>query len=248
MSTAMSKHLVLIAATLLLIGCKVEPLKITRTKTSVSNGLTFNYMVENVSGWDVIVEDTIWLERPKLTREILETVYQSLSQIALTLPENAVEHLRLIPIYITDTKSSGRAAHVHRSEGWLRAHGEDEEKVDAVDVCDPDLLRPYLNDQPWMILHELTHAFEQRFSTAEERDQLRQLHQQVKDAGKYGQVPYLHGMRQSYAATDPHEYLAESSEAYWGRNDFFPFDREDLKKYDSNMYEFVEEFWTRKRE
>jgi dipeptidyl-peptidase-4 len=249
MSTAMSKHLVWIAATLLLIGCKVEPLKITRTKTSVSNGLTFNYMIENVSGWDVIVEDTIWLERPKLTREVLGLLDESLQRIARALPPAAVERLRAIPIYVTDTKSGrGGVAHVHTTAAWLIANGEDERKVFAVDVCDPERLEKYLSYQRWMILNDLSLAYLGRYFTAGEKIELWDLHKRALAEGKYGILPYMNEMRRSWASSSPPAYFAEASEAYWGKNEAFPFDRKDLQEYDPKMYEFVERVWTGTRE
>lgn len=225
------------------IGCRIEPLKISRTKSSTNHGVTYKYMVEKLLGWEVLVEDTVWLERPKLTRESLIMVHGSLSNVIAAMPRSAVELLQTIPIYITDTRSSGRAAHVHMSAEWLREHGEDEMKVHAVDICDPTLLSRYLIDQPWMILHELSHAYHAKFFSAEDLSELESLHRRALQAGKYGKLPYLSTIRDHYGATNPHEYFAESSEAYWGKNDFYPFNRDDLKDYDPEMYYFVAKVW-----
>ena len=39
------------------------------------------------------------------------------------------------------------------------------------------------------------------------------------------------------------EYFAESTEAYFSRNDFFPFTREELKKHDPAMFELLAKLW-----
>jgi hypothetical protein len=40
----------------------------------------------------------------------------------------------------------------------------------------------------------------------------------------YDKVRYIHGgEKKAYATTDPKEYFAEISEAYFGKNDFYPF-------------------------
>ena len=43
--------------------------------------------------------------------------------------------------------------------------------------------------------------------------------------------------------TTPMEYFAETTEAYFGRNDFFPFTRDDLKKHDLDVFELLGNLW-----
>ena len=46
-----------------------------------------------------------------------------------------------------------------------------------------------------------------------------------------------------YALTDHKEYFAESTEAYLGVNDFFPFVRAELKQHDPRMFRLQEKIW-----
>jgi hypothetical protein len=39
------------------------------------------------------------------------------------------------------------------------------------------------------------------------------------------------------------EYFAETSEALFSRNDFFPFTRDELKQHDPEMFALLEELW-----
>ena len=43
--------------------------------------------------------------------------------------------------------------------------------------------------------------------------------------------------------TSPQEYFAESTEAFFGTNDFYPFVRPELKEFDPQMYEVVKKAW-----
>ena len=67
--------------------------------------------------------------------------------------------------------------------------------------------------------------------------------------GSYGRVERLHGngkpntFEKAYAMTTPQEYFAETSEAYFSRNDFFPFTREELKKHDPAMFALLKKLW-----
>ena len=47
----------------------------------------------------------------------------------------------------------------------------------------------------------------------------------------------------AYAATNPMEYFAEASEAYFGTNDFYPFDRAELERHDPEMFALVDKLW-----
>jgi hypothetical protein len=46
-----------------------------------------------------------------------------------------------------------------------------------------------------------------------------------------------------YGANNRGEYFAESSEAYFGANDFYPFVRAELKEYDPDMYYLLQNLW-----
>lgn len=43
--------------------------------------------------------------------------------------------------------------------------------------------------------------------------------------------------------TNQHEYFAEPSEAYFSRNDFYPFNRSDLRAFDPEGFAAVEKLW-----
>jgi len=39
------------------------------------------------------------------------------------------------------------------------------------------------------------------------------------------------------------EYFAESTEAYFGTNDFYPYVRSELKEHDPNMFNLLGTIW-----
>jgi hypothetical protein len=244
----MKQDLVLIPLLLLLIGCKMEPMKIANKRTSVSNDRTFTYAVEKVQGWDVRVKDTLWLEKPKLVREVFDILTVQLRAVIDTLPTQVVERLRTIPIYVTDTRSAPSSTHVHNAASWLLAHGEDEEKVLAIDIADPEKLRSDVNLSRWVLLNNLALAYQGRFLSAKERIELWEMHRAALDSGKYGVLPYEGYMRRSWSASSPTAYFAETSIAYWAHNSGYPFNRKDLLEYDPKMYAFLERVWTGPRE
>ena len=50
-------------------------------------------------------------------------------------------------------------------------------------------------------------------------------------------------MDRAYAMDNPMEYFAETSEAFFSRNDFFPYNRAELKQHDPDVYALLGELW-----
>ena len=63
-------------------------------------------------------------------------------------------------------------------------------------------------------------------------------------AGLYDRVLRYSGQEEkAYAATNPMEYFAEASEAYFGTNDFFPFIRIELRRHDPTGHRRCSRRW-----
>ena len=52
----------------------------------------------------------------------------------------------------------------------------------------------------------------------------------------------------AYRNVDCLKYFGDLTEAYFGKNDFFPFNREDLKKYDPTGYRLMQDVWGQPRD
>ncbi len=58
----------------------------------------------------------------------------------------------------------------------------------------------------------------------------------------WGEVRVKH-----YGLNNHKEYFAESTEAYFGVNDFYPFVRAELKEHDPKMFGVLEAVWGKVR-
>jgi len=56
-------------------------------------------------------------------------------------------------------------------------------------------------------------------------------------------VPDRNTFEVAYGMNNPMEYFAETTEAYFSRNDFFPFVKSELKKHDPEMFDLLTELW-----
>jgi len=50
-------------------------------------------------------------------------------------------------------------------------------------------------------------------------------------------------VERAYAMTNQQEYFAETSESFFGTNDFFPFVQVELQRHDPTMYELLKKLW-----
>jgi hypothetical protein len=50
-------------------------------------------------------------------------------------------------------------------------------------------------------------------------------------------------MHEHYALTNPMEFLAEMTEAYFGSNDFYPFVAGELKQAEPEVFALMEGIW-----
>jgi hypothetical protein len=107
-----------------------------------------------------------------------------------------------------------------------------------------------MSRMPNFALHELAHAYHHRvlrlsFGSLE----IAAAHARAKAGGAYASVARRHGdglsetREAAYALTNPQEFFAETSEAFFSRNDFFPFSAPDLKQHDPETYELLAKLW-----
>jgi hypothetical protein len=138
----------------------------------------------------------------------------------------------------------------HPDADWLEANGYSTDLVKCVHIPEAaDLPTPRnINEQPWVVLHELAHAYHDRVLGFDDPEIKEAYKQAVKD-GQYESVLHISGrMQRHYGLTDHKEYFAEASEAFFGTNDFYPFVRAELKQHDPKLYELLEEVWDTKRD
>ncbi len=138
-----------------------------------------------------------------------------------------------------------RGLATHRSAAWLTAHGFDAAREGVVEVYDvADYLHVRAGPQPMVLLHELTHVLAQHAGEAT-LAAISEAYGHAERSGRYDHVAHAENARsaQAYAMNNAGEYTAELSEAYFGRNDWFPFDRAELRAFDTAGCDAVARLW-----
>lgn len=205
-----------------------------------------------VRGWTLHIDRALLAtNEATTTARAVELLGRQLDEIVRVVPSNAVAELRKVPLYFSPPYANfSPRAEFHPDPGWLRANGRDPAMAKAVEFTDTREFEREMDRMPNFTLHELAHAFHNRaISGGFANGEIKAAYERAKRSGRYDQVERWNGGGRrtqnvrAYAMTDPMEYFAENSEAYFSRNDFFPFTREELKQFDPEGHAVIEKAW-----
>ena len=97
-----------------------------------------------------------------------------------------------------------------------------------------------------MILHELAHAYHDQVLGFDE-PRIKEAFEKFKKSGRGDKTLLYNGRRvRHYALTNQMEFFAEMTESYFGVNDFFPFNRAELKEAEPEILELMKHVWEEK--
>jgi hypothetical protein len=144
----------------------------------------------------------------------------------------------------TDPRPRG-PVEFHQSAAWLAANGYDVEKEHGVEISNAaDFLRATAAEQPQALLHELAHAYD-ALALGNASPAVQAAYDAAVARGRYAAVARIgtSGNVRAYALGNAREYFAETTEAYLGMNDYFPFVREQLEGVDPQGYALMRQTW-----
>ena len=220
-------------------GIRVASAKVTSRPTKPSTDK--NYGVVDVKGWAFhIHKDYLNGDRDVLDNALKNAEIQ-LGHVETLLPAKAVTKLRKVPIWVTPGR---RTAEYHWKRKWLIDHGRNPDMAHSIQITDIGILRRTRPTGPWVLLHELMHGYHDREVGEADKKAVAEAYAGALKKGLYQKV--LHSKRgrgthvKAYAATRREEYFAETCEAYFGVNDFYPFVRAELREYDPAICEIIE--------
>ncbi|HUF63812.1 MAG TPA: hypothetical protein VMN36_17170 [Verrucomicrobiales bacterium] len=207
----------------------------------------FDPVVREMEGWTVHVDPAL-LEGGEHAEEgsrALRMLGDHLNRIALLMPVEPLADLRKLEIWIEHDHPRLGAMQYHPSEVWLRERGHDPRLARKVHITRAAelLSREQLLKHPMVVLHELAHAYHDQVLGFDDA-RVREAYQKAKESGKYEKVLLYTGERvRHYGLTDHKEYFAEGTEAFFYRNDFYPFVRAELKEHDPELASVLQEIW-----
>ncbi len=220
-------------------------------KTSKSATRPIKREIREVAGWQVHIDLRLIETEPGATDRAVELLQKQLVEIRQKVPAPAVKELQKVPLYFSPQyPNSGGRAEFHPGQRWLVENGRDPVMVKAVEFSNIMNFEAEMVRMPNFALHELAHAYHNLvlpggFGNAD----VTRAFETARDSGKYDNVERWHGVsgrrtqEKAYAMSSPMEYFAETTEAYFSRNDFFPYDPMELKSHDPQMFELLGQLW-----
>ena len=204
-----------------------------------------------IRGWRVYVSRGLLDAERQGTEQALKLLEQQLAEIERVVPAAAVARLREVPLYLSpEYDAVPPRAEYHPDAGWLREHGRDPAMARAVEFTNVRIFAKETDRMPNFALHELAHAFHHRvLADGFDNAEITAAHARAVAAGTYDHVDRWNGSgrpttaERAYALTTPQEFFAEASEAFFSRNDFFPFTRADLRRHDPETCGLIARLW-----
>ena len=209
----------------------------------------FDPVIEKIEGWNIHID-------PKLLKgkhaeegaKALKMLASHLQRIAIMIPGDRLKQLQTLEIWIEydHLEINVEPGPYHPGAAWLVERGYDPRLAKKVHVTRAASLldRNQLAKHPSVILHELSHAYHDQILGGYGEPRIIAAYEKAMKAGLYDEVLAHTGRKvRAYAASTPMEYFAEGTEAYFDRNDFFPFVRAELKEHDPVLHDLLEEIW-----
>lgn len=203
------------------------------------------HTTRDIEGWTVHIDNRLLKEEKKLGDHALRILANRLYDIQHVVPADKVVKLRKIAIWIDVSHGKLKPAQYHPSARWLKDNGYSERLARCVHIpvaADFSSVN-HQRVQPWSVLHELAHAYHDQvlgFDHAE----IKAAYERIRESGKYKSVLHINGNKtRHYALTNEKEFFAEMTEAYFGQNDFFPFNRAELKSDEPEVHALLTKIW-----
>lgn len=207
----------------------------------------FDPVVRHIEGWTVQVDPAL-IDGEYADKEggrALQMLGNHLERIAILMPPDRLAQMQRLEIWIEREHPTLKSMQYHPNIDWLKSHGHDPRLAKKVHIPRASQLldRQQMFKHPMVVLHELAHAYHDQV-LGFDYPALVEAHREAKEAGRYEKVLLFTGEYvRHYALTDHKEYFAEGTEAYFYRNDFYPFVRAELKEHDPKLHDLLEEIW-----
>lgn len=219
----------------------------------VLHSITFaqvrGYQSYDLAGYRVYVQNYALSNYSRITQEAIQLLQNKLSEInRLNLSNSIKSKFQSVSFYMDWNKDS-KGARYHPGRQWLIQNGYGAEKVKSVHISNINNFVTWnQQNQPYMILHELAHAYHDLVLSFNHSGIL-SAYRNAMHKGLYQNVWYNLGngskpyKQKAYATTNEREYFAEITEAFFGKNDYYPFNRSDLQSYDPQGYNLLVQIW-----
>lgn len=202
-----------------------------------------DYQQETIEGFTVLIHPEV-LKHKTEAQQMRKELTSQLQKMKQVVPAKPLSALTKVRIWVEWQQRKRGAAEFHVSKNWLKNNGYNPVKAGNIELGNTrNFVKWSRTTQPWMVLHEFAHAYHHLVLGANHKE-INQAYKAAVAKKNYESVDFITGgKRKAYALTNDKEYFAEISEAYFGKNDFFPFNASELAKHDPQGYKVLTRCW-----
>ncbi|RKH59605.1 hypothetical protein D7V93_14675 [Corallococcus llansteffanensis] len=172
-----------------------------------------------------------------------------MKDIVRLVPAGPVEQLRKVTLWMSPQYAGfPPTAEFHYHLAWLRQHGRNPAMAENVEISNVLIYESEARRMPLFMLHELAHAYHHRVLGGGNAD-IQAAFTRASASKTYERVERFRGpgvsnsFERAYAMDNAHEFFAEVTEAFFGRNDYYPFTGEDLARHDPATLALLQKVW-----
>lgn len=206
-----------------------------------------DHQPQEILGWTIHVNQQLLKTQPEKTATAIKLLTGQLERVVKAVPPKAVAALRTVPIWINPQYAGKRAgAEYHPSKSWLVNNDRNPIMAKAIELTNVSIFEAENRRMPDLILHELAHAYHDQV-LGFDHPGIKEAFGLAEKSGTYNSVKRFTGKKtitdKAYAMSNHKEYFAETTEAFFGQNDFYPFNINELQKHDPQMLRILEQCW-----
>ncbi len=205
---------------------------------------------KQIEGWTIMVDPQLLSDdNQSVATQAFAALANHLQRVKYIVPKDRCDQLQKLPIWLELNNPVLGNMQYHPDRGWLLANKHDPRLVKHVHIPQAkELYDPHMwAKHPYVVLHELAHSYHDQVLDFDQKE-IVAAYDSAKEKKLYDEVLLYTGQKvRHYGLTNHKEYFAESTEAYFGVNDFYPFVRAELKEHDPTMFALLEKIWGRVR-
>ncbi|MGB0951697.1 MAG: hypothetical protein ACPG31_00585 [Planctomycetota bacterium] len=203
----------------------------------------WKYKEVELEGWKIHVQKKLYAKKD-LREEVLALLRIELWEIRTRLPQPVVERLQEVEMRFHLDRPECPGGVYHPSAQWLTDHDLPANWAEGIEFGVAANFLSWSRNQPDMVLHELSHAWHHQVLGYDHAG-IQAAFQKLTESAALENILYITGGRQkAYALTNPMEFFAEMSEAWWGVNDMYPFVRGELMEAFPEVADLMPGAWT----
>jgi hypothetical protein len=205
------------------------------------------FIDETILGWHVKVGAEFWRSDPLVVQEALVLLHKELEAITTAIPAQRLAQLRQVTFWLDERVPEGgesaKGPVFHPDRNWLKDHDLNPDMAGGIELPNALTFLDSYSWEPWVIMHELAHFYHHTV-LGDGNALVRDAYRHARETHLYESVRHYDGRTlRAYALENEKEYFAELTEAYFGRNDFYPFTRDELQSYDPAGFAMMQEVW-----